>query len=336
LTIATAPPTRVSAQPGDETYLAFLGDGGSADRAQLDVRTQLERRRAAGRLDAVFLLGDNVYDSGREIEEKYLAVYGGLLDAGVAFHAVLGNHDVQLCDGAEVTPVPPDEGAYRHEAPDCHVAAHLATASRFGYPDRRRYYSVRSAGDRSLYESFLLDSNTLDTEQRKISREDTWQLDWLASALRESTATWKIVAMHHPMHTPPGSDWNVWPFARKGHAREEGLRRQLERTPLVEHGRVDAVFQGHNHFYARLLPQGGVRYFVSGGGGADVYRYRPQPGYAAEVPDRGRFHHFVYVHLTRDRFEYCAIDAAGATRDGGWFAKGRAADMPFASGACPF
>jgi hypothetical protein len=81
-----------------------------------------------------------------------------------------------------------------------------------------------------------------------------------------------------------------------------------------------------------MVPQDGIRYFVSGGGGRSAYEFKDQPGYVAAG---GGFYHFLYVRLTRDRFEYYAIDRDGRTRDAGWWAKGDAADHPLPAGTRP-
>ncbi len=134
--------------------------------------------------------------------------------------------------------------------------------------------------------------------------------------------------MHHPIHSPKAAGWF------RGHGREKELGAQLE--PILATGSVDAVFAGPNHFYARIVPQHGIRYFVSGGGGKGVYRYRRQDGYVVADPERGKFYHFVLVRLTDEKFEYCTIDEDGAIRDAGWFRKGDRVDTPFPGGGCPF
>jgi 3',5'-cyclic AMP phosphodiesterase CpdA len=189
-----------------------------------------------------------------------------------------------------------------------------AGRAEFGYPDGQRYYSVALGGATPLVEVFVLDSNTLANEQAKLrERADTPQLSWLDAALDNSEAVWKIITMHHPMYGPTG-DRFLW----SGHQADIDLRRQL--GPLLE-GRVDAVFQGHNHLYARSLPQHGIRYFVAGGGGSKPYKFKPDSMTVSRA-DRGELNHSVYVRATEEMFEYCVIDADGQTRDGGWFGKG--------------
>ena len=95
---------------------------------------------------------------------------------------------------------------------------------------------------------------------------------------------------------------------------------------------VDAVLSGHNHFYARMVPQDGIRYFVSGGGGNAVYNFKNSPGYVATG---GGFFHFLYVRITPETFEYYCVDRDGHSRDAGWWAKGDAADHPLPAGSLP-
>jgi hypothetical protein len=104
---------------------------------------------------------------------------------------------------------------------------------------------------------------------------------------------------------------------------------------LTRHG-VDIVFAGHNHFYARMVPQQGIRYFVSGGGGKGMYRYKTDEGYVIGDPERGKFHHFIHLRARAETLEYCVVDEDGRARDGGWFHKGDAADRPLDDGRCPY
>jgi hypothetical protein len=179
----------------------------------------------------------------------------------------------------------------------------------------------------------VLDSNTLRGSQSKLLplQEDRAQIAWLEEALARSRARWKIATMHHPPHSPPVGARSFFfiPYD-DGRAREIQLERQL--APIFKRHALDVVFAGHNHFYARMRPQDGIRYFVSGGGGRGVYGFKADPNYVAAG---GGFFHFVNVRLTSDRFEYYAIDRDGVSRDAGWWAKGDAADRPLPAGTLP-
>ena len=307
-------------------YLAFFGDSGTGDSRQRQVAAQLERVAAAGKLNSVFLLGDNIYTKGeaKYIRPKFLDVYQPLFAKNVTFHAALGNHDVKTCDVAATDPLPRDAGAYE----DCDVGAQLAEP-RFGYSQGRRYYKVTGPGSPPLFEVFVIDTNTLATRHYlgEGLPPDRAQLEWLTRALDVSNATWKIVSMHNAMHTPAPKTF----LGLEGHKPERGLQLQLEQ--LFREKKVQVVFQGHNHFYARLLPLDGVRYFVAGGGGRRPYGFKPKPGYVVSDTDRGKFNHFVHVRLSESSLEFCTVDAEGAIRDSGGFERSGAAAP---GSGCPF
>jgi acid phosphatase len=311
-----------------EARLAFLGDMGTGDAAQMRVRDQLLRWAPP----LVFLLGDNVYPDGSaaRFRERFDDVYAPVMARGSAFHAALGNHDVRPCPAAALDPLPPDASAYDWRARGCDVEFHL-THREFGYVRERRYYSVPTEdAAEPLAEVFVLDSNTLAIRDGKLrpGREDAIQLEWLDRALAASRARWKLVTLHHPPHTPLGKGYFLGVVR---HSSEPGLLAQL--GPILRRHDVDAVLAGHNHFYARMQPQAGVRYFVSGGGGSTpLYDQQPKPGYVAAG---GKFLHILYVRLTEARFEYWAIDDAGRSRDAGFWAKGDPADTPFPLGSLP-
>jgi len=330
--------------------LAFFGDSGTGNPDQKAVARQL--RRFEKDLRHVFLLGDNVYWSGRSerFEAAFHRIYRPLMRNLTAdgrprtrFHAALGNHDAKDCGLARDPDgrLPSNREAYAWQEPGCDVEEQLDDAA-FGYPDGRRYYRVDLGGGGSelLGEVFVLDTNTLPSETQP-ERHDAAQLEWLAEELAASRARgeaagrhpWRIITMHRPLHTPGAKGYI---FGRGGHAEELPLLDSLgkllfggedEYGPDRElHGEldatlassdIDAIFAGHNHFYARLRPNADpIRYFVSGGGGIAVY----EPDRSSEeVVAGGGFHHFVTVLLTQKRFEYCVVDSLGRTRDhGSW------------------
>jgi predicted phosphodiesterase len=74
---------------------AVIGDSGTGDRPQYEVAGQMELYRQKIGFDFVLMLGDNIYGKHRpkDFVEKFEQPYKPLLDAGVKFYAVLGNHD---------------------------------------------------------------------------------------------------------------------------------------------------------------------------------------------------------------------------------------------------
>jgi hypothetical protein len=327
LWLAAAPPVGQT-QSERQVRMVFMGDTGTGDANQYAVRDQLLRRPP----QFVFLLGDNIYTKGRPrlFKSRYDDVYAPVMGKGARFHAALGNHDVYECTLADFRPLPPNRDAYRWKDTGCEVDEHL-DHDLFGYVNERRYYSVASdASGEPLAEVFVLDSNTLGIASTLLppAGQDTAQVEWLDRTLGVSRARWKIIIMHHPPHSPTAS--NTFLGLGDGRIREVRLDNQLK--PILARHRVDVVMAGHNHFYARMFPQDGVRYFVSGGGGRRIYGYAPQPGYVAMG---GVFLHYIYTRVTNDRFEYYTIDSRGRSRDAGWWSKGDARDRLFPPGTFP-
>jgi len=150
--------------------LAIIGDSGRGDDAQRAVAQQMVIWRQQFPFDLVLMLGDNIYDShtAADYRAKFEDPYKALLDAGVTFHAAIGNHD----DSNQVRYEKFNMGGQRY------------------YSFRRRETSlegITGAGARF----WALDSRTLDPEQ----------LAWLAEGLKDSGSRWKIVFFHHPIYT---------------------------------------------------------------------------------------------------------------------------------------
>ena len=72
-----------------------LGDAGTGDRPQYEVARQIVNYRRRFPFTFSILLGDNIYGKERpqDFVKKFERPYKVLLDAGVEFHAALGNHD---------------------------------------------------------------------------------------------------------------------------------------------------------------------------------------------------------------------------------------------------
>jgi hypothetical protein len=92
----------------------------------------------------------------------------------------------------------------------------------------------------------------------------------------------------------------------------------------------------HNHAYARSHPldasgspvktgKGGVRYFVTGGGGAPLYALDTKDARFAKALTS---YHFTYFRLTSNSAFFWMIDSQGNVRDSGCFAKGSNVDRP--------
>jgi predicted phosphodiesterase len=119
---------------------AIIGDSGSGLKPQYEVGRLMAEYRASFPFDFVVMLGDNIYggQSPSDFKRKFEDPYSQLLNAGVKFFAVLGNHD--------------------------------GTSERYYKPfnmDGRRFYNYK----REDVEFFALDSNYMDPEQLNWLRE---------------------------------------------------------------------------------------------------------------------------------------------------------------------
>jgi tartrate-resistant acid phosphatase type 5 len=83
------------------------------------------------------------------------------------------------------------------------------------------------------------------------------QVLWLGREVGSSGARWKVVYGHHPVFAPERN-------AKAG----AYMAVMQERLWPVIRGRVDAYLCGHQHAMAHMDPRDGVRFFMSGGGGA--------------------------------------------------------------------
>lgn len=149
---------------------AVIGDSGRGTPPQHQIAAQMLSFREEFTYDFVLMLGDNIYEGPAtrdDYRRKFEEPYRHLLDEGVMFYAVLGNHD----DPRQVA-----------------------------YPlfnmDGERYYSFAPPEDllariATRVEFFALDSTNLDRTQ----------LRWLDERLAASRAVWKVCFLHHPLYT---------------------------------------------------------------------------------------------------------------------------------------
>jgi hypothetical protein len=132
----------------------------------------------------------------------------------------------------------------------------------------------------------------LDTES-----DYSTQAKWLDEDLAASTAPWKIVYMHKP------------PYSSGAHGSDLSLRNKL--APVLRRHGVQLVLSGHDHNYERMLPQSGVAYVVTGGGGIGTKAV----GNSTFTAFSEDVIHFVYVEVGVDVLVLHAIDATGREFD---------------------
>lgn len=158
--------SRGQANGENRVHLLAVGDTGSGNANQQAVADRMAELHRRDPVDLVLMAGDNIYPDGdiALFDAVFRRPYRELLQAGVPFHAVLGNHDIRT-----------DKGQAQLRQPLLGMAG--------------RWYSLR----RGPVEFFMLDTNSRPGWSQ--------QLPWLEKALAASTARWKVVVGHHPLYS---------------------------------------------------------------------------------------------------------------------------------------
>jgi 3',5'-cyclic AMP phosphodiesterase CpdA len=185
----------------------------------------------------VATLGDNAYQSGTPVEfaNCFHPTWGAFKDR---IHPAPGNHDYYT---------PGAEGYFSYFG---------AQAG----PDRRGYYSFDYGGWHFISLNSLSDAS-----------EQSAQYQWLASDLAASRGTLCTIAYWH------------FPVFNSG-ATYGGSAKMKPFFDALYSAGVEIVLSGHDHLYERFAPQNpngvadparGVRQFVVGTGGAELYKFGP-------------------------------------------------------------
>jgi acid phosphatase type 7 len=171
--------------------------------------------------------------------------------------------------------------------------AHHDTQSTFGLPPgppgrpAGAFYYSRDIADIHLV---FLDSNAYDRPE-----QETWLASDLAAARARKVRA--IIAITHD-----------GPYARGYHGGSAIARDRY--VPILLAQRVDLLFSGHDHIYQRGDAKG-LRYVVSGGGGASLYGIRcgvsgrPKCKIDDGMQMVAKEHHYLVVTIGRE-IELCA------------------------------
>lgn len=327
---------RTRKTPDQPLHFVVVGDLADDRPPHREVAAQMARAQP----EFLIVCGDIVYDRGRL--SQYMANFwpaycnpaqpdpavGAPLMQSVPFYAVLGNHDVELADLAKIPDAfaafyffhPPRNapaGPWTTVIPGApeQVANFKSAASGAGYPHLSLY-----SFDNGPAHFLVLDSDNY------VPVTDPAFHDWIRRDLTGSRAVWKFVFFHHP-----GFNSN------RKHAGEQKMRLL---APLFEECGVDAVFAGHVHDYQRSKPlrftpndpapknatgpirgtfaldeqfdgvthtvPRGIVYFVTGGGGSDLYTRTPGESDLL-VPDPDTATSFTAKFIS-DRHSFSVID----------------------------
>ncbi len=120
------------------------------------------------------------------------------------------------------------------------------------------------------------------------------QLAWLEDELSRSTAQWKVVYGHHPVYSAGGY---------------EDSPALVDTLLPVLRSRADAYLCGHDHNLQALSEDGGVHFYIAGGGGAGLYPIRKHERTVFAASTLG----FAVLDADATRLTVALVDSTGKT-----------------------
>ena len=206
------------------TRIWVIGDSGTANANQVNVRNAYENFAGSRHTDLWLMLGDNAYNSGtdNEYQNAVFNIYTNLLRKSVLW-PTLGNHDTGGST-AHTTNYPYFNIFTLPRNGDC---SGLGSGT-------EHYYSF----DYANIHFICLDSMTANRATNGP------MACWLRLDLAETTNTWIIAFWHHPAYSKGShnSDTEV-----------ELVQMRQNMLPILEAGGVDLVLAGHSHNYERTV-----------------------------------------------------------------------------------
>jgi hypothetical protein len=139
----------------------------------------------------------------------------------------------------------------------------------------------------------------LDSEVAWHYEPSTPQTQWLTSDLASTHQPYRIVIFHMPPYTSGTGNPSVT------------LIRQ-HWCPIFREHHVQLVLNGHQHFYQRCEPGDGIKYIITGGGGAGLYAPTFDSSYVVAA---AQAYHFVWLDVNPDSIHVTAIDTTNTILD---------------------
>lgn len=205
----------------------FLGDAGTANDDQRDVRDAYNTYVGSDKTDMMVLLGDNAYNDGTDAQYQY-AMFEDMYEdnlRNIPVWSCPGNHDMLSASSSSQT------GPYYDifTFPTAGEAGGVASGT-------EAYYSW----DYGQIHFISLDS---DDSPRNVGGA---MLNWLTSDLAATTKPWIVVIFHHPPYTKGSHDSDN---TGDSGGRMRDMRENV--LPILESYGVDLVLSGHSHSYER-------------------------------------------------------------------------------------
>jgi acid phosphatase len=286
LSAAGAPPAEA-----DTPTLNFvlIGDWGrNGHDHQRDVAAQLGQTAAAINSQFTISMGDNFYENGVDSldDPQFQSSFERIYTAPALqspWKITIGNHDYRGNVQAQLD--------------------YAKTSPRWQFP-ARYYAETHALPDGGSLDIFYLDTSPFIKKYAgtrvDISGQDTGaQLAWLDAALKNSTATQKIVIGHHPIYTAlaPEPDYD--------HDQPDLIARL---DPVLRAHGIKLYINGHDH-NLQVVQLNGLTY-VTNGAGSQTYN-------ATSAVIRGGFvsgnHGFMTIAISSKKLDFALIDMSGQT-----------------------
>lgn len=171
-----------------------------------------------------------------------------------------------------------------------------------GMPSFLRYFHPGMRGEPSLTYTVRWGSARFFFLNAFAQNLTTTDRAWLERELTDADAEPGVRHRFIVMHQGPSSSG---PHGG-GQFFDDGLRKML-----LSH-KITMVFAGHDHLYERGV-RDGLRYIVTGGGGAPLYPSKPEKSPPTQAAESS--HHFVSVDVDGDKITLTAIRKDGSTMD---------------------
>jgi tartrate-resistant acid phosphatase type 5 len=219
------------------TFFA-IGDYGKKGDTQSAVRDGMASKASSMNPEAIFALGDNVYENGASSESHMVSdwanIYMKRSSLKRPWYAVTGNHDWRTNAKTQVSFTKSSKnpgGSWQMPA--------------FWYKK-----SFSTSGGVKV-DVFFIDTEIWRGSVSSMKGKISEQRNWLSSGLAGSSADWKIVCGHHPT------------YSAGTHGSTSTMKRELD--PMMRKYGANILFAGHDH-YQGFIQWKGLHYVVTGGG----------------------------------------------------------------------
>ncbi|KAK3442510.1 hypothetical protein EUGRSUZ_B02656 [Eucalyptus grandis] len=291
---ATSELQRLQHRVKPDGSLSFLvvGDWGrEGNYNQSEVASQMGVIGEKLDINFVISTGDNFYDCGLTGEDDP-AFFKSFTDIYTApslqkpWYNVLGNHDYRGDVEAQLSPVLKE----KHSKWVCFRSFILnAEIAEFFFVDTTPFVN-----------EYFTDPRQYNYDWKGVEPRDEYLFNLVKdvdSALKASSAKWKIVVGHHTIKS----------------AGQHGVTVELEKQllPILEANDVDLYVNGHDHCLQHITSTDSDIQFITSGGGSQAWRGK----ISSWKPEEMKFYYdgqgFLSVNMTGDRADLVFYDVFG-------------------------